>query len=176
MKNLALFLAISLLIAAVGCQENAVAPIYAKAPLKAAPVVQRLQINERVGFAYGDGLTGFADLVGEISYELTAVEQASLKKELPIVTKTVYSLTLAGKGEFSFSGDAATTGLPKPNSWTFSGTMNDVVVEGSEIRATFKIEGSPYANALFHMGFIVSSGRLDRDDTVVEVRGMGEDK
>jgi hypothetical protein len=116
MKNLALFLGFALLITAVGCQENAVAPIYAKAPRRGTPVLQKLHINERVGFALGNGLTGYADVVGEITYEHTAVEQASLEKGLPIVTKTVYNLTMAGKGEFSFADNAETNALPKPNS------------------------------------------------------------
>jgi len=45
------------------------------------------------------GIVGYAGVAGEITYQLTEVEQASLKKELPVVTNKVFTLTANGTGK-----------------------------------------------------------------------------
>ncbi|MBF8295133.1 MAG: hypothetical protein HW389_1678 [Bacteroidetes bacterium] len=175
MKSSVLFLAISFLVFAVGCQENAVEPIVAKAPAKAAPVFQMLQINEQIEIKAPDGIVGYAETAGDITYRLTEVDPASLKKELPVVTKKVYSLTANGTGKMLISGILDATTLAKRYTWTFSGTANDIVAEGGEFLATFKIEGAPYPNAHLHLGFVLNGGQLQRDLAYIDFHGAREE-
>ncbi len=162
MKALAMFLAAALLVLAVGCQENAVEPIIAQAPAKSVPVLKKLEISERLEINTPDGLTGYVDVVGQITYQLAQVEQASLKKELPIVTRKVYSLTMDGKGEMSLAGDMTSKGLAKPNTWVFSGALSVVVEDGGEFFAAFPIEGTKYPKAHYRVGFSLAGGQLAR--------------
>jgi hypothetical protein len=175
MKNSVLFLVIAFLALAVGCQENAVEPIVAKAPPKAAPVSQKLQINEQMNINVPGGIFGYAGVAGEITYQLTEVDHASLMKELPVVTKKVFTLTANGSGEMMVSGIPDATTLAKSYTWTFSGTASNIVAEGGEFLATFKIEGAPYPNAQLHMGFVLSGGRLQRDLAYVDFHGAREE-
>jgi hypothetical protein len=175
MKNSVLFLVIAFLVLAVGCQENAVEPIVAKAPLKAAPAFQKLQINERIEFKAPDGIVGYAETAGEITYRLTEVDPASLKKELPVVTKKVYSLTANGTGKMLISGILDATTLAKSYTWTLSGTASNIVAEGGEFLATFKIEGAPYPNAHLHLGFVLNGGQLQRDLAYIDFHGVREE-
>lgn len=173
MKALAMFLAAALLVLAVGCQENAVEPIVAQAPAKSVPVLQKLEISERLEINTPDGLTGSVDIVGQITYQLVQVDQASLKKELPIVTKKVYSLMLNGKGEMAPAGDLQANGLAKPNTWAFSGSLNAVVEEGGEFFAAFRIEGTKYPLAHYHVGFSLAGGKLARTMRYVDFHEKG---
>ena len=175
MKNSGLFFAIAFLVFAVGCQENAVEPIVAKAPVRAAPAFQKLQINEQININAPGGVVGYAGVAGEITYQLTEVDQASLKKELPVVTKKVFTLTANGTGKMMVSGIPDATTLAKSYTWTFSGTASNIVAEGGEFLATFKIEGAPYPNAHLHMGFVLNGGQLQRDLAYIDFHGASEE-
>lgn len=173
MKTLALFLVAAFGAFLVGCQENAVEPIVAQYPAKAAPAIQKIQINERIEIKTPDGMVGFADVFGEITYRLVEVDQASLKKEIPAFKK--YSVMISGKGEMLLSRNEGANSLGKPNTWTFSGSSSSIVEEGGEFLAAFRIEGSKFSKAEFHMGFLLKGSRLERDLVYVDFHEKGEE-
>ena len=165
MKALALFLVAALLVLTVGCEESSVRriagnPVDAAAPGKGV-VAKTLQINERVALQTPEGLTGSADVIGEITYTIIEVTPTKMSKEIPI--KPVYSLSITAKGEvapfFLEKGNA----LAKPNTWSFNGSASSIMEDGGDLMAAFQLEGTKYRIAHLHMGFLFTHDQLFKD-------------
>ena len=174
MKPLALFTAAIVVAMFAGCQENAVEPIVAHKVVKPAATNQALKIDESIELNIPDGRVVFAAIVGEITYKLAPVENAGLTKEIP--PKQVFNLTLAGKGQMVFGGNAmkGTEGLAKPEMWYFSGNLTSIVEDGaSGIEAIFTIQGTKWI-AHYHMTFLMKSGALVPQESFVDFHQSAE--
>ena len=168
MKTSASLCIVALLFLVAGCSENSVNPIVAPPSAKPTPISQRLVLNQNIEFNTPDGTSIAANLEGEVTYQMTKVDPASLSKELPVIAKSAYRLTLVGQGEMSFSDGATSATLNKPITWTFLKSLTDIVEEGGEFTATFPINGSGYQTAHLHLGFVLSNNQLVQDLAYVD--------
>jgi hypothetical protein len=168
MKTSAVLFIVALLFLVAGCSENAVNPIVAPPSVRPTPISQRLQLDQKIEFVTPDGASIAANLEGEITYQMTKVDPASLSKEIPNTAKAAYRLTMVGQGEMSFSQGEASASLHKPITWTFSRTLADIVEEGGEFTATFPINGTRYQMAQLHLGFVLSNNKLVQDLAYVD--------
>jgi hypothetical protein len=168
MKTIASLCIVALLFLIAGCSENAVNPIAAPPTANPAPSSQRLVLDQRIEFNTPDGMTIAAKLEGEVTYQMTKIDPASLSKELPIPAKGTYRLTLVGEGAMSFAETEGSAALRKPIMWTFSNALTDVVQEGGEFTATFPINGTRYQVAHLHVGFVVTNNQLVEDLAYVD--------
>jgi hypothetical protein len=165
MKALALFLVAALLALFVGCEDPSIPrvggnPVEPIAPGK-ANLVKTLQINERVAIATPEGLTGFADVVGEITYAVTSVTPSKMAKEIPI--KPVYSVNISARGEVAPTFLQKGNALTKPNTWTFNSSTSSILEDGGNLLAAFQLEGTKYRIAHLHMEFVFANGQLYKD-------------
>ncbi len=173
MNTLIALCVLALLIFVPGCSDNVVAPIVSHAsaktaPVKSAPLSQTLLLDQRVEFTTPDGMSVAADLEGQVTYQMTKVDPASLGKELP--TKTAYRLTIDGQGVIALTDNAPSTSLHKPIACTFSRTITDIVEDGGDFMATFPIDGTRFQIANLHLGFVVSHDQIVQDLAYVEFR------
>lgn len=167
MKTLLMLLAAALLFVVVGCDEQTVEPIVAaNPPAPAAPLFQKIAINERLEVKTPEGFIGSVEVTGEINYHMIKAEVA-LGKELPVPKKTVYNTLVAGKGVVTL---LPATGFAKANTYRFSGDMTMVLEEGTEnIELTFRIEDASWSGANYHVGFVVGRGTLSKYTSRVEL-------
>lgn len=167
MKTLLMLLAAALLFVTVGCEEQTVEPIVAANPPKpAAPLLQKIVIDERLDVKTPEGFTGSVDVLGEINYQMIRAEVV-LGKELPVPTKTVYNTIIAGKGVVTLQ---PATGFAKANTYRFSGDMTMVLEQGTEnFEVTFRILDANWSGAHYHVGFAVGSGTLSKYTSRVEL-------
>ena len=56
-----------------------------------------------------------------------------------------------------------------------SGKANNIVAEGGEFLATFKIIGAPYPDAHLHLGFVLNGGQLQRDLAYIDFDDVREE-
>ncbi len=167
MKTLLILLAAALLFVVVGCDEQTVEPIVAANPsMPAAPLFQKIVINERLDVKTPEGFTGSVDIAGEINYQMIKAEVA-LGKELPVPKKTVYNTLIAGKGVVTL---LPATGFAKANTYRFSGDMTVILEEGTEnFEVSFRIVDASWSGAHYHVGFAVGRATLSKYTSRIEL-------
>ncbi len=152
-----------LLFVVAGCTENGVEPIVAQSPGKVTTAPQKLELNQKIEFDTPEGAVVSANLEGEITYQMTKVDPASMSKEIPNPSRDAYRVTLIGQGEMALQEGNASASLQRPIVWTFMKSLTEIVEEGGEFTATFPIVGTKYQIAHLHLGFVLARTTLVQD-------------